>query len=111
MTIKLVDHREPIPARDDGGRDVAALLKGACVARVGRLAALDPEEFDRVCERHGATPVADLAGCTVAVIGEGQWPRTRRGARECGDRLTVLEELDRRATAKQLVVLQEREFV
>jgi DNA-binding transcriptional MerR regulator len=112
MTIKLADYRDP-PARPAGDAAASATLRGARVARVGRLAALDPEEFDRACERHGAAAAADLGGATVAVVGAGPWPRARWGrpAAAGEDRLAVLEELDRRATAGELVVLTEPEFL
>ena len=110
MTLRLTQPAgdDDATPRDGGAADLRARLRGARVYCAGGLASVDHEDLETALTAHGASAAGALDDCTLAVVGDGNWPLAMPGSR--GDRLRVLEELDRRA-ARGLLVVGERELM
>jgi len=107
MTLRLTQSAEDDPD-NDAEADLRRRLRGARVYCAGNLASMDHEDLERALTTHTATLTEEMNDCTLAVVGDGNWPLAMPGSKV--DRLRVLEELDKRAT-RGLAVVGERELI
>ena len=79
MTLRLTQSAEDEPGNGADGA-VRRRLQGARVYCAGNLASMDHEELERALTSHAATLTEELTDCTLAVVGDGNWPLAMPGS-------------------------------